>query len=48
METAVIAVRSRTENAENRTRTFKMRPEQEAAVEQTIEYYESVRKTRPN
>ena len=48
VKAAVIAVRSRTENAENRTRTFKMRPEQEAAVEQTIEYYESERKTRPN
>ncbi len=38
---AIIAVRSRTENAENRTQTFSMRPEQAEAVERTIAYYRS-------
>ena len=39
---AVIAVRSRTLNAENRTRTFKMRPEQQQAVDLTAAYYRSM------
>ncbi|MDR1539946.1 MAG: GIY-YIG nuclease family protein [Clostridiales bacterium] len=38
---AYIAVRDRVENAENRTRDFAMRPEQEKAVHKTISYYES-------
>ena len=39
---AVVAVQSRTENVENRNRTFKMRPEQERAVNMTADYYASV------
>lgn len=38
---AIIAVRGRTENAENRTQTFAMRPEQAEAVERTMAYYHS-------
>lgn len=38
---AIIAVRNRTLNTENRTRTFKMRPEQRQAVEATRAYYRS-------
>ena len=38
---AVIAVRSHTLNEENRTRTFRMRPEQQKAVNDTIAYYKS-------
>lgn len=41
---AIIAVKNRTDNQENRTQTFKMRPEQEYAVNRTIEYYNSVYK----
>ena len=36
-----IAVRDRRENIESRTRDFQMRPEQEEAVNKTIEYYKS-------
>ena len=36
---AIIAVRNRTDNVENRTQTFSMRPEQEEAVSRTIAYY---------
>lgn len=36
---AVLAVRLHTDNTENRTETFAMRPEQAAAVEQTAAYY---------
>ena len=39
---AYISVRDRTDNAERRTRDFKMRPEQEAAVHKTKKYFESV------
>ena len=38
---AIVAVRNRTENAENRTQTFAMRPEQEEAVNRTMVYYRS-------
>lgn len=36
---AVLAVRLHTDNAENRTETFALRPEQAAAVERTAAYY---------
>ena len=41
---AVIAVRTRQLNEENRSLDFKMRPEQEAAVEKTIGYFKSFRR----
>lgn len=40
VEAAIIAVKSRTINIENRTRDFKMRPEQEEAVQKTKAYFE--------
>ena len=39
---AIVAVRSRTDNVENRTQTFPMRPEQAEAVERTMAYYRAV------
>jgi len=41
VKAAIVAVRNRTENVENRTQTFGMRPEQEDAVKRTMGYYES-------
>ena len=38
---AVMAVKTGTENAENRTQNFKMRPEQSRAVDLTISYFKS-------
>ena len=38
---AWLAVRNRVDNVEQRTLDFKMRPEQSAAVEKTVRYYES-------
>lgn len=38
---AIVAVRTRTENIENRTKTFAMRPEQREAVSKTVAYYQS-------
>ena len=38
---AIVAVRNRTDNVENRTQTFSMRPEQEEAVNRTSAYYSS-------
>lgn len=46
VKAAYIAVRDRTENEENRTRDFKMRPEQDEAVNKTIEYYKAAAKEK--
>lgn len=45
---AYIAVCNGVRNIENRTRDFKMRPEQEEAVSKTIEYYKSATKEQPD
>lgn len=42
VKAAVIAVQTGTENVQNRTQTFSMRPEQELAVEMTMKYFKSV------
>lgn len=42
---AVLAVKTRTDNTENRIRSFTMRPEQEAAVSKTEEYFSSMMKS---
>lgn len=42
VQAAIVAVRNRTDNVENRTQTFSMRPEQEEAVNRTMAYYRSV------
>lgn len=41
VKAAIIAVRTRTQNMENRTQNFRMRPEQEEAVNMTMAYYKS-------
>ena len=41
VQAAVVAVQTGAENAESRTQTFAMRPEQELAVERTVKYFES-------
>ncbi len=41
IQAAVVAVRNRTLNVQNRTQTFKLRPEQKAAIEKTEAYYKS-------
>lgn len=46
LKAAYIAVRDRVDNVENRTRDFKMRPEQEEAVLKTMEYFEKEGKIR--
>lgn len=45
---AINAVKTRTENVENRSLNFPMRPEQKAAVEKTIAYYKSAQKENAN
>lgn len=47
LDAALIAVRDKIENEENRTETFAMRPEQEEAVEKTIAYFDSFKKDNP-
>lgn len=41
VKSAIIAVRTRSLNIENRTETFSMRPEQQEAVDKTIHYFQS-------
>jgi putative type III restriction system endonuclease len=41
IKAAIIAIQTNTENLENRTQTFAMRPEQELAVEMTMRYFKS-------
>ncbi len=48
VKAAILAVRGHSENVENRTQNFKMRPEQEYAVTKTSAYYTSVHKQEPN
>ena len=48
VKAAVIAVRDGTENTENRTQTFKMRPEQYDAVQRTMAYYKQAKKDEPD
>lgn len=48
VKAAILAVRNHTENVENRTRNFKMRPEQEEAVARTITYYKTAHREEPN
>ena len=48
VKAAIIAVRDGTGNYENRTQTFKMRPEQTIAVQRTIAYFRQAKKDDPS
>jgi hypothetical protein len=48
VKAAIIAVKKGELNEENRTLTFKMRPEQERAVNKTIQYFESFKNEPEN
>lgn len=48
VKAAIVAVKTHSLNEEDRTATFAMRPEQAAAVDKTIAYYESEKKANPN
>lgn len=41
VKAALIAIKNGVENIENRTQNFKMRPEQKAAINMTVEYFNS-------
>lgn len=45
---AIVALRTGNANVENRTQTFKMRPEQYHAVDKTVEYFKAARKEDPD
>lgn len=47
VKAAIIAVRDGIENEDNRTLDFSMRPEQEAAVNKTMAYFNSFKKENP-
>lgn len=48
VKAAIIAVRDGITNIENRTQTFKMRPEQTCAVQMTIDYFRRAKKEEPD
>lgn len=48
VKAAVVAVKTGTENIENRIQTFTMRPEQELAVEMTVKYFKSAYEKNSN
>jgi hypothetical protein len=48
VKAAIVALQTGIENVENRTQNFKMRPEQNEAVEKTIEYFTSAKKDFPD
>tara|TARA_R110002033_G_scaffold169427_1_gene210166 strand:+ start:2674 stop:5178 length:2505 start_codon:yes stop_codon:yes gene_type:complete len=48
LQAAIIAVRKGELNEENRTLDFKMRPEQEAAVNKVIQYFNNYKEENPN
>jgi hypothetical protein len=48
VKSAIIAIKERKENIEDRTQNFKMRPEQERAVNKTIQYFENFKKDKEN
>lgn len=48
VKAAIIAVRDGTANIENRTQTFKMRPEQTRAVQMTMDYFKQAKKDEPD
>jgi len=48
VKAAIIAVRERESNIENRSFDFSMRPEQEEAVKKTASYFKTMRKEQPD
>ena len=48
VQAAIIAIKKGQLNEENRTLDFKMRPEQEQAVNKVIQYFDSYKKENPN
>ncbi len=48
VKAAYLAVFNKTENEENRTLSFKMRPEQAKAVKKTFDYFNDIKKNEPD
>lgn len=48
VKAAIVSVRDRTSNVENRSQTFAMRPEQEQAVRMTMAYFAAARRDDPD
>ena len=47
VQSAVFTLKNRIENKERRTQNFKLRPEQELAIEKTTNYFSSIKKENP-
>ena len=48
VESAVFTLKNKIQNLEQRTQNFKLRPEQEKAIEKTMAYFNDIKKTIPN
>lgn len=48
VKSAILSIKLRTIIDDNRVQTFKMRPEQESAVQKTAEYFRNFKKENPN
>lgn len=48
VKSAILAVKTNTQNAENRTQSFPLRPEQERAVAKTMTYFKTEKKQNPD
>ena len=48
VKAAILAVRTGTQNLENRTQSFGLRPEQREAIDKTMEYFASAKKDQPD
>lgn len=48
VKAAIIAIKTDTDNEENRTQTFSLRPEQKEAIDKTMEYFYSIKKEYPD
>ena len=47
VQSAVFTLKNRIENKERRTQNFKLRPEQELAIEKTTQYFSSIKRENP-
>ncbi len=47
VQIAVFTLKNRIENSERRSQNFKLRPEQEAAIEKTINYFNDIKRENP-
>lgn len=48
LQSAVFALKNKIENKEHRTQNFKLRPEQQKAIDKTVTYFKDIKKNNPH